>query len=117
LLSATAFVLRLHPYEVVAVRDSTAVSLLAGDPESAFVCGVLLHVQQGDSAGRLIHRILEVASNLPVLLVDRTGDLAPVCYADMVLYGLNTSTAHILAALKVLSQRRCGPHPRQEQRS
>ena len=117
LLSATAFVLRLHPYEVVAVRDSTAVSLLAGDPDSTFVCGVLVHVQQGDSAGRLIHRILEVTSNLPVLLVDRAGDLAPVRYADMVLYGRNTSTAHILAALEVLCQRKRGPRAPQEQRS
>jgi hypothetical protein len=112
LLSETAFALRLHPYEVVAVRDSTAVSLLAGDPDLTFACGILVHAQQGDSAGRLIHRILECASRLPLLLVDRAGDLAPVRYADMVLYGRNTSMAHILAALRLLCRDRPGPKSR-----
>jgi hypothetical protein len=45
-------------------------------------------------------------------VVDRAGDLAPVRYADTVLYGRNTSMAHILAALPILCERRRGPRPR-----
>lgn len=110
LLSSIAFVLRLHPYEVTAVHDSNdAVGISArNDP----ACGVLIHAQQGDPAGRLVHRILECASHMPLLLVDRAGDLAPVRYADMVLYGRNTTTAHILASLQVLCRRKPGPKPR-----
>jgi hypothetical protein len=74
-----------------------------------FACGVLIHARQGDPAGRLIHRILAVASQMPLLLVDRAGDLAPVRYADMVLYGRNTSMAHILAALCILCRQKPRP--------
>lgn len=76
---------------------------------SDLVCGVLIHARQGDLAGRLIHRLLEADLHVPVLLVDRAGDLAPVRYADMVLYGRNTSMAHILGALAVLCARKRGP--------
>jgi hypothetical protein len=76
------------------------------------VCGVLIHTQQGDSAYRMIHRLLESDLHVPLLLVDRIGDLAPVRYADMVLYGRNTSMAHILAALQILCERKRGPRPR-----
>lgn len=107
LLSATAFALRLHPYDVTAVDDSrnAAAVMMASD----LVCGILIHARQGDLAGRLIHRLLEADLRIPVLLVDRAGDLAPVRYADMVLYGRNTSMAHILGALNVLCARKRGP--------
>ena len=108
LLSSIAFVLRLHPYEVTAVHDSTDVVIMSA--RNKLVCGILIHAQQGDLAGRLVHRILECASHMPLLLVDRAGDLAPVRYADMVLYGRNTSMTHILAALDVLCKR--GAQPR-----
>ncbi len=112
LLSATAFALRLHPYEVTAVDDSrnAAALMMAGCTE--LVCGVLIHARQGDSAGHLIHRLLESDVHIPLLLVDRAGDLAPIRYADMVLYGRNTSMAYILAALQILCERRRGPRPR-----
>ncbi len=104
LLSATAFALRLQPYEVTAIDDSrsAAAVMMASD----IVCGVLIHARQGDLAGRLIHRLLEADLHIPVLLVDRAGDLAPVRYADMVLYGRNTTMKHILGALDVLCARR-----------
>jgi hypothetical protein len=110
LLSATAFALRLHPYDVTAVDDSRSAAAVM--MESDLVCGVLIHARQGDLAGRLIHRLLEADLHIPVLLVDRAGDLAPVRYADMVLYGRNTSMAHILGALHVLCARKRGPQPR-----
>jgi hypothetical protein len=107
LLSATAFALRLQPYEVTAVDDSrSATAVMMSDD---LVCGILIHAKQGDLAGRLIHRLLEADLHVPVLLVDRAGDLAPVRYADMVLYGRNTSMAHILGALTVLCARKRGP--------
>lgn len=112
LLSATAFALRLYPYQVTAVEDSIEASLLARDRCAVFTCAMLIHAQQGDLAGRLIHRILECALPLPLLLVDKAGDLAPVRYADMVLYGRNTSMAHILSALRILCSRKCRPRPR-----
>ena len=110
LLSATAFALRLHPYDVTAVDDSrsAAAVMMASD----LVCGILIHARQGDLAGRLIHRLLQADLHTPLLLVDRAGDLAPVRYADMVLYGRNTSMAHILGALDVLCARKRGPCPR-----
>ena len=104
LLSATAFALRLQPYEVTAVDDSrSAIAVMMSDD---LVCGILIHARQGDLAGRLIHRLLAADLHVPVLLVDRAGDLAPVRYADMVLYGRNTSMAHILGALTVLCARK-----------
>lgn len=108
LLSAIAFALRLHPYEVTALDDSrnATAAMMAGSDE--LLCGVLIHARQGDLAGRLIHRLLECDLQIPLLLVDRTGDLAPVRYADIVLYGRNTTTAHILAALRVLCERKHG---------
>ena len=109
LLSSISFVLRLHPYDVTTVYDSTDVMIMSA--RNKVVCGVLIHAQQGDLAGRLVHRILECASHMPLLLVDRAGDLAPVRYADMVLYGRNTTTAHILASLQVLCRRKPGPKP------
>jgi hypothetical protein len=112
LLSTIAFALRLHPYQVTATENSMEASLAAGDRCAGFVCGVLIHAQQGDLAGRLVHRILEVADHMPLLLVDRAGDLAPVRYADMVLYGRNTSMQHILGALQTLCARKRGPQPR-----
>jgi hypothetical protein len=110
LLSATAFALRLQPYDVTAIDDSrsAAAVMMASD----LVCGILIHARQGDFAGRLIHRLLEADLHVPLLLVDRAGDLAPVRYADMVLYGRNTSMAHILGALDVLCARKRGPRPR-----
>ncbi len=109
LLSATALALRLHPYEVTAIEDSrnAAALMMAGNTE--LVCGILIHAQQGDPAGRLIHRLLESDLHVPLLLVDRAGDLAPVRYADMVLYGRNISMTHILGALNVLCTRKRGP--------
>jgi hypothetical protein len=107
LLSATAFALRLQPYDVTAIDDSrsAAAVMLA----SNLVCGILIHARQGDLAGRLIHRLLETDLHVPLLLVDRAGDLAPVRYADIVLYGRNTSMAHILGALNMLCARKRGP--------
>ena len=107
LLSATAFALRLQPYDVTAIDDSrsAAAVMMASD----LVCGILIHARQGDLAGRLIHRQLETDLHVPLLVVDRAGDLAPVRYADMVLYGRNTSMAHILGALDVLCARKRGP--------
>lgn len=104
LLSATAFALRLQPYEVTAIDDSRSATAVM--MTSDIVCGVLIHARQGDLAGRLIHRLLEADLPVPVLLVDRAGDLAPVRYADMVLYGRNTSMKHILSALEVLCARK-----------
>jgi hypothetical protein len=112
MLSTTAFALRLQPYDVTAIDDSrsAAAVMMAGSLE--LVCGVLIHAKQGDLAGRLIHRLLESDLHVPLLLVDRAGDLAPVRYADIVLYGRNTSMAHILGALHVLCARKRGPQPR-----
>ena len=109
LLSSTAFALRLQPYDVTAVEDSRNAAALMMASSTELVCGILIHARQGDLAGRLIHRLLEVDLHIPVLLVDRAGDLAPVRYADMVLYGRNTSMAHILGALTVLCARKRGP--------
>ena len=111
LLSATAFALRLQPYRCHCRRRQPKL-LLAVMMASELVCGILIHAQQGDLAGRLIHRLLEADLHIPLLLVDRAGDLAPVRYADMVLYGRNTSMAHILGALNVLCARKRGPRPR-----
>ena len=107
LLSTTAFALRLHPYDVTAVDDSRSAAAVM--MASNLVCGILIHARQGDFAGRLIHRLLEMDLHVPLLLVDRAGDLAPVRYADMVLYGRNTSMTHILGALNVLYARKRGP--------
>ena len=109
LLSATAFALRLQPYDVTAIDDSRSAAAVM--MASHLVCGILIHARQGDFAGRLIHRLLEADIHVPLLLVDRAGDLAPVRYADMVLYGRNTTTAHILASLQVLCRRKPGPKP------
>jgi hypothetical protein len=109
LLSAMAFTLRLHPYQVTATEDSTETLVIASDRCAAFACGVLIHARQGDLAGRLVHRILACASPMLLLLVDRVGDLAPVRYADIVLYGRNTTTAHILTSLQVLCRSKSGP--------
>jgi len=111
-LSTLAFVLRLHPYAVTAVHDSGAAVKIGASRDAALACCVLVHAQQGDPAGRLIQRLLESGLHVPLLLVDCAGDLAPVRYADMVLYGRNTTTAHILAALQALCRRRTGPKPR-----
>ncbi|WP_446741930.1 hypothetical protein [Silvibacterium acidisoli] len=107
LLSSTAFALRLQPYAVTAVDDSRSATAVMMSND--LVCGILIHAKQGDLAGRLIHRLLEADLHVPVLLVDRAGDLAPVRYADMVLYGRNTTMAHILGALSVLCARKRGP--------
>lgn len=112
LLSALAFVLRLHPYDVTGVHDSNAAVKIGTSRDTALICGVLIHAQQADPAGRLIHRLLESGLHIPLLLVDRAGDLAPVRYADIVLYGRNTTTAHILASLQVLCRREPGPKSR-----
>lgn len=112
LLSSAAFALRLQPYDVTAVEDSRNAAALMRASSTGLVCGILIHARQGDLAGRLIHRLLEADLHIPVLLVDRAGDLAPVRYADMVLYGRNTSMAHILGALHVLCARKHGPQPR-----
>lgn len=110
LLSSLAFVLRLHPYKVTAVSDAhVAVRIIS---RNDVVCGVLIHTQQGDLAGRVVPRILECAARMHLLLVDYAGDLAPVRDADIVLYGRNATTAHILASLKVLCARKRGPQPR-----
>jgi hypothetical protein len=110
LLSVTAFALRPHPYEVIAVDEMS--DAIRASVHDAVACGVLIHAQQGDLAGRVVHRILECATHIPLLLVDRAGDLAPVRYADIVLYGRNTTTMHILASLRVLCARGRGSHPR-----
>ena len=107
LLSTTAFALRLQPYEVTAIDDSRSAAAVMMTSDIA--CGVLIHARQGDLAGRLIHRLLEADLHVPVLLVDRAGDLAPVRYADMVLYGRNTSMKHIFGALEILCKRRRMP--------
>lgn len=112
LLSATAFTLRLHPYDVTAVEDSRNAAALMMASGTEIVCGILVHAKQGDLAGRLIHRLLEADLHVPILLVDRAGDLVSVRYADMVLYGRNTSMAHILSALEILCRRKPGPQPR-----
>jgi len=109
LLSTTAFALRLHDYDVAAVHEAKDAIALAQDQGTNLNCGVLIHARQGDPAGRLIHRLLESGSRIPLLLVDRAGDLAPVRYADMVLYGHNTKMLHILAALDTLRRRGRGP--------
>jgi hypothetical protein len=107
LLSATAFALHLQPYDVTAIHDSRSAAAVM--MASHLVCGILIHAKQDDLAGRLIHRLLETDLHVPLLLVDRAGDLAPVRYADMALYSRNTSMAHILGALSVLCARRRGP--------
>ena len=112
LLSAMAFVLHLHEYDVTAVHEIHDAMDLAAGPDNGFRCGVLMHAQQADPAGRLIHHLLECAGHVPLLLVDRAGDLAPVRYADMVLYGRNTTMAHILSALRLLCRQKHGPKPR-----
>ena len=112
LLSATAFVLRLRDFDVTAVNEIKDAMALARGQDTAFRCGVLMHAQQADPAGRLIHLLLESDAHLPLLLVDRAGDLAPVRYADMVLYGRNTTMAHILSALRLLCRQKRGPKPR-----
>jgi hypothetical protein len=112
LLSAAAFALRLHPYEVTAVDDSRNAAALMMADSTELACGVLIHARQDDSAYRMIHRLLESDLHVPLLLVDHAGDLAPVRYADMVLYGRNTSIAHILTALQVLCARKRRPRPR-----
>lgn len=112
LLAATAFALRLHPYEVTEAHDLKETLMLAAGSDAAFAAAVLLHARQGDPTGRLLHLLLETESHVPLLLVDRAGDLAPVRYADMVLYGRNTSMTHILATLQVLCRRKLGPKSR-----
>ena len=112
LLSATAFVLRLRNYDVAAVHAIQDAMGLARGQDTALGCGVLIHTQQADPAGRLIHLLLESDVHLPLLLVDRASDLAPVRYVDMVLYGRNTTMAHILSALRLLCRQKRGPKPR-----
>jgi len=112
LLSVMAFVLRLHNYDVTAVHAIQDAMALTRGRDTALACGVLVHAQQADPAGRLIHLLLESDVHLPLLLVDRAGDLAPVRYADMVLYGSNTTMAHILSALRLLCRQKCGSKPR-----
>ncbi len=112
LLSAMTFALRLHNYDVTAVHAIQDAMGLAGGEDAAFLCAVLLHAHQADPAGRLVHLLLENDVHLPLLLVDRAGNLAPVRYADMVLYGRNTAMAHILAALRLLCRQKRGPKPR-----
>lgn len=109
LLSATAFALRLQFYGVSSTHDVKEALALAAGKDPALSAAVLLHARQGDPTGRLTHLLLETGSHAPLLLVDRAGDLAPVRYADMVLYGRNTSMTHILSALHVLCARKRGP--------
>lgn len=106
LLAATAFALRIHGYHVTAVQSQKEAIQMASGNDNQAACGVLLHAQQGDPAGRLIHCLLGSHAHIPLLLVDRVGDLAPVRYADMVLYGRNTKMANILSALQVLCCRK-----------
>lgn len=108
LLAPIAFALGLHHYDVAATRDAKEAMELARGRDAALACGVLVHAHRGDPAGRLIHLLLQSGSRVPLLLVDRAGDLAPVRYADIVLYGRNTRMAHILAALDTLRQRKPG---------
>ena len=110
-LSATAFALRLHDYDVAAVHQAKDAIALASGKDTTLSCGVLIHARQGDPAGRLIHLLLESNAHVPLLLVDRVGDLAPVRYADILLYGSNTKMVHILAALDTLRRRKPGPKP------
>ena len=112
LLATTAFALRLRPYEVTAINDGRNAAALMMASGDELVCGILIHAQQGDLTGRVIHRLLESDIHIPLLLVDRAGDLAPVRYADMVLYGRNTSMQHIFSALEILCRRKTGPKPR-----
>ena len=112
LLSAMAFALRLHNYDVAAVHEIQDAMGLAGGRDATFRCCVLMHARQADPAGRMIHLLLAGDVHLPLLLVDRTGDLAPVRYADMVLYGRNTKMAHILSALQLLCRQKRRPKPR-----
>jgi hypothetical protein len=112
LLSAMAVALRLHNYDVAAVRAIQDAMGLAAGRDTTFRCGVLIHVQQADPAGRLIHLLLAGDVHFSLLLVDRAGDLAPVRYVDMVLYGRNTTMAHILSALRLLCRQKRGPKPR-----
>ena len=105
LLGSLSLALELRRYDVAAAREPKTAVKLAGGNSAALACGVLVHAQRGDPAGRLIHLLLESGSRMPLLLVDRAGDLAPVRYADMVLYGRNTQAAHILAALDTLRLR------------
>jgi hypothetical protein len=113
-LQATAYALRLRPYEVEATSDLKEVLAVTQGKDTAICAAVLLHARQGDPTGRLIHLLLEHGSQVPLLLVDRAGDLAPVRYADMVLYGRNTSMAHILSALKLICVRGRGSHTRSQ---
>ena len=85
LLSAIAFALRLHPYEVTAVDSSRNAAALMMADSTELVCGVLVHTRRGDSAGRLIHRLLESDLNVPLLLVDRAGDGAHTRFASCAL--------------------------------
>lgn len=112
LLSATAFALRLHEYDLTAVHEIPDVLALARSQDAVFRCAVLLHARQADPPGRLIHLLLESDVHVPLLLVDRAGDLAPVRYVEMVLYGRNTTMAHILSALRLLCRQKRGPKPR-----
>lgn len=112
LLSAVAFVLRLHNYDVASVHQIQDAMDLVGGEDAEFLCGVLMHARQADPAGRLVHLLLAGDAHLPLLLVDRAGDLAPVRYADMVLYGRNTTMAHIISALRLLCRQKRGPKPR-----
>jgi hypothetical protein len=112
LLSATAFALRLHEYDLTAVHEIPDVLALARGQDAVFRCAVLLHARQTDPPGRLIHLLRESDVHVPLLLVDRAGDLAPVRYVEMVLYGRNTTMAHILPALRLLCRQKRGPKPR-----
>jgi hypothetical protein len=111
LLAAIAFALRIRNYDVAAVHEAKDAIEMAGGKDTALACGVLVHAERGDPAGRLIHRLLESGSRVPLLVVDRAGDLAPVRYADIVLYGRNTKMAHIFAALDMLRRRKRRPKP------
>jgi hypothetical protein len=112
LLSATAFALRLHPYDVTAVDDSRNAAALMMASSTELTCGVLIHARQGDFERRAMLRLLESDLHIPLLLIDRAGDLAPVRYADIVLYGRNTTLGYILASLRLLCQAKRGPKPR-----
>lgn len=102
LLADLAYQLRRNDYDVTTSEDSRNALACIMASRQNLACGVLLHTQQGDPAGRLIHRMLEADIAIPLLLIDRAGDLAPVRYAEMVLYGRNTSIGHILTALNLL---------------
>lgn len=113
-LQAMAYALRVHGYDVTATIDLKEALALAAGKDTAICAAVLLHAQQGDPTGRLLHLLLESESHVPLLLVDRVGDLSPVRYANMVLYGRNTSMVHVLGALKILCARKRNPQPRSE---